>query len=1017
MQRIATWRLVLIGAVTLLCLLFVWPSVRYFLALRTDDPLDGLHARVRFFEHVQPDELADQLRETGMDVESVEQVTAIGDFDYIIRTKIERTAEEATASAGLRAARASLTDALGEAYGADSFEIMQARSFWKKHLEELREKTFFFTHAITLGLDLRGGVDVTLVLDESKIAEKLVKDIVLTLNGEFSNDHLSAEAGEDETDPVKLWVELADESDAREVYNILGRYENNGQLTGDYSQQDLAALKRITLEVDPEGVRADISDNIEGALRVVRERLNARGLEQPSIARQEDQIRVQMPGEEDPAKLIDILTRLAHLEFRLTHEKFGQFDDPLLEILDENGELRRGARPPVGFEIMDYKFGEWDSTTGQIVYPPGSTGKMLVEKEVRLDGSNLRSTGVIRVQLDLRNPIQVELRFDAEGSDIFARMTQDSVSKMKSPAGRSDRLAIILDDVVFSAPVMEQIITGGSALISGGFSFDEARDLSLILKAGSLPAPLSVESQYTVGATLGTESILSGIGALGWGTLFVIVFMIFYYRMAGVIAIFALVLNVLLIFGIMSLADATLTLSGIGGILLTVGMAVDANVLIYERIREEIDAGRPLRQAISMGFDRAFTVILDSNLTTLMTALVLLQFTQGSIRGFALTLTFGLLANLYTGLTVTHTLCAFWFQWRDKLSLGNLRPFSKTFFDFIKVRFFTWGLSGAMILVGIVAVVARGGLQFGVDFAGGLLAEVRFTEPDQEERLRQMLIESGLEGERVQEISGSNDYLIRVKVLENEEAQQVGQLTATLDLLMSGLVETYGEDGFEILDTKSFGPETGQGFRSMAVLVIILASLAILAYLWVRFELVFGVAAVIALIHDLVFTLLWSSVWNVEITLDVVAALMVLLGFSVNDTIVVFDRIRENGRRLTEKSFKEICNISMNQSLSRTLITSGTAVLVIGVMLLIGGSGLHPFAKVLIIGTLIGTYSSDFVAAPIVYEWNKYRKGKLAAALAAKRKSGPADAPKPPGIADKSGTSKPPSSPGRLKRV
>ncbi|MCH8333482.1 hypothetical protein IIC65_06065, partial [Candidatus Sumerlaeota bacterium] len=266
MQRIATWRLVLIGAVTLLCLLFVWPSVRYFLALRTDDPLDGLHARVRFIEHVQPDELADQLRETGMDVESVEQVSAVGDFDYIIRTKIGATAEEVTASAGLKAARASLADALGEAYGADSFEIMQARSFWKKHLEELREKTFFFTHAITLGLDLRGGVDVTLVLDESKIAENLVKNIVLTLNGEFSNDHLSAEAGEDETDPVKLWVELADESDAREVFNILGRYENNGQLTGDYSQSRLAALERITLEVDPEGVRADISDNIEGAL-------------------------------------------------------------------------------------------------------------------------------------------------------------------------------------------------------------------------------------------------------------------------------------------------------------------------------------------------------------------------------------------------------------------------------------------------------------------------------------------------------------------------------------------------------------------------------------------------------------------------------------------------------------------------------------------------------------------------------------------------------------------------------
>jgi preprotein translocase SecF subunit len=424
------------------------------------------------------------------------------------------------------------------------------------------------------------------------------------------------------------------------------------------------------------------------------------------------------------------------------------------------------------------------------------------------------------------------------------------------------------------------------------------------------------------------------------------------------------------------------------------GMAVDANVLIYERIREEIDAGRPMRQAISVGFDRAYRVILDSNLTTLMTAMVLLQFTEGQVFGFALTLSIGLIANLYTGLFVSSTLCAAWFQWRSKLSLGGLRPFAASTYDFLRMCKPAWVVSVAALALCIGGVMTRGGIVLGVDFEGGVLTEVRFNAETGEGDIRAALSAGGLEGQRVQRIAGDTvDYIVRVKSLEESAAAPVegagpgGALKTTADRLRAALETQYGADGFTVLQTSSFGPETGQRFQSMALSVLFLAAIAILVYLWLRFELIFGVGAVVALVHDMILTLFGASLWGVEISLAEVAAMMVMLGFSVNDTIVIFDRIRENGRKITGKTFEEICNISINQSLSRTIITSGTTFLAVIAMLLIGGEGLKPFAKVLLIGSIVGTYSTMFIATPVVVAWNRRRRNKTLEALAAKAKS------------------------------
>lgn len=837
-----------------------------------------------------------------------------------------------------------------------------------ERVEELREG------AIPLGLDLRGGVDVTLRIDDDKARKEAVANFARTLRDNMARNTLSASVAVSE-DGESILVKASDAADSRQIANTIRDYE---ALTGEVSEEALAAGSEVRLQIRQEELRGNLHGTMQSVEKIIRERLDKFGLSQPAISViGENRIRIQVPGEKDPDRLISNLTTLAKMEFRLAHEQYGTANDPIQQMIDPaTGELKPDAIVPLGYEVLPYKFGTLDRKTGAITY---SEGKMLVSKTVNLTGDGLRQTGVIQDPSSLDNPIKVSLQFKDEGSRIFEDLTRQSVERMRT-SGSPDHLCIVLDGVVRSSPRLGVVIAGGSAVIEGGFTFAEADDLSKLLKAGSLPAPLVPESKRAVGPSLGEESILSSVNALFYGTIAVVVFMIAYYSTAGVIAVVAVVLNVMIVLATMALSKATLTLAGIGGILLTVGMAVDANVLIYERIREEIEAGRSVRQAIMLGFGRAFGVIFDSNLTTLMTALVLLQFGEGSVRGFALTMTFGLIANLFTGLTVTHALCSAWFQWRGKLGLGVLRiPVLK--FDYISARYVSGAVSAATVVIALALVLMQGGLRFGVDFAGGMIADVRFSQAVSENDIRDAVRAAGLDGERVQGIAGTNDHVIRVKLLENVADDAGGPTAATEKALLDGLRARFGAESLEVLSIDSFGSETGQEFRTIAITVTLLASIAILLYLWFRFELTFGVAAVLALIHDLVITVLVSTLWGVEISLDVVAALMVLLGFSVNDTIVIFDRIRENTRKGGTRHFREICNLSMNQSLARSLITTGTVFMTVLVLLLVGGEGLAPFAKVLVVGTIVGSYSSIFFATPIVYFWNERTKGAVATAL------------------------------------
>ncbi len=858
---------------------------------------------------------------------------------------------------------------------------------WESRSERLLEK------AIPLGLDLRGGADVILQIDEQQAIKNEVSGLMERVNELFDEARINAvftPAG----DGQFFTITLDDPTgDARSAANEIARYGD--EIEGGIAEADFRAGP-VNVRLDTTLIQDNLRLAIDGARKGITERVDALGVTQPRISIQGgDRIRVQVPGEKNPDVLIARVIQPAFLEFRMVH---GIHNDTSQILYDPDGNIRPDVIPPAGAEIVEAKLGNLDTETRLVQY---TNTQLIVMRAPMLTGEHLRSANVFIDPSDFSNPVKVNIEFNTEGAQIFAEETTKYAGQTPPR-----QLAILLDGVVRSYPNLQTPITDGRAVISGGFSHEEARDLSEILKAGSLPAPLKIESKRTVGASLGSDSIVSGFKALALGALIVTVFMILYYGTAGVISVIALALNVLIILAIMSLSRATLTLSGIGGILLTVGMAVDANVLIYERIREEINSGRPLRQAISVGFGRAFTVILDSNLTTLLTALVLLQFTAGSVFGFALTMTFGLLANLFTGLTVTYTLCALWFSWRGALSLGKLAIFRNTAVPFIKMRLGSWILSIIVLVISLFGVLRQGGLEFGVDFAGGIHSEVQFDPGIEmaETDLRSALEAEGFSEPRIQPVvDAPNMFYMDLKLDDEATAgsEAKGPLQVTEDRLRAGLTAAF-QDGYSIVRTDQFGRETGQEFANLAILVVLLASIAILIYLWFRFELAFGVAAVIALVHDLTIVVAVSQLWGVAITLEVVAALMVLLGFSVNDTIVIFDRIRENTRKISGKSFQDLCNLSMNQSLSRTVITSGTMLLAVLMLFFIGGEALRPFSKVILLGAIVGTYSSNFLAVPLVFEWNRYKGDRLQQQLAARKKKR-VEAAKPIGRRKKTG--------------
>ena len=485
-----------------------------------------------------------------------------------------------------------------------------------------------------------------------------------------------------------------------------------------------------------------------------------------------------------------------------------------------------------------------------------------------------------------------------------------------------------------------------------------------------------------MGPSLGRDSIEQGRNAALIGLAIVIIFMVIYYGFSGLVADLALVLNLVFVMAILAAFQGTLTLPGIAGIILTIGMAVDANVLILERIREELRAEKTLRVAIENGYARAVQTIVDANVTTIITAIVLYQYGTGPIKGFALTLMIGIISSMFTAIFVTRTIydTIVSRQVNPRLSIGRLRVFGDTSINFLGVRRGAFILSAVLILFGLGSTITKGGYNLGIDFAGGTLLELHFDPPASIGDIRQSLGDVRVEDQsmdlrnsEIKEFGSVNDILIRVE----EEAEGTAIADAIKTRLKSDFAGNIQDETEWLRRQEAVGPKIGEELKTNAVYAILVAMILIIIYVWWRFrQIEFGIAAVIALFHDVMITLGIFSVLNWEISLAIVAALLTIVGYSLNDTIVVYDRIREDIKLYRRDTFSSVINRAINECLNRTVLTSGTTMLVVLSLIFLGGEVIRDFAFALLIGVIVGTYSSAFVASPIVVEWHNRREAK-----------------------------------------
>ena len=486
-----------------------------------------------------------------------------------------------------------------------------------------------------------------------------------------------------------------------------------------------------------------------------------------------------------------------------------------------------------------------------------------------------------------------------------------------------------------------------------------------MLRAGALPASIRIEFEQTVGPSLGQDSIRRGVRAAVLGTIFVLIFMMVYYLLCGAIADFALCLNLVIILAALAGLGATLTLPGIAGIILTIGMSVDANVLIFERIREEIKNGKSIRVSIASGYRKALLTILDSNVTTLIAAIVLFQFGTGPIRGFAVTLSMGIIASMFTAIVVTRLILDVLSSRRSFTKIPMLELIKKPSIHFVEKRRVAFVISLIAIVTGGIFVAMRGNDNLGIDFRGGTMLLRTFTEPVSIERIRSALARVGFERSLLQQFDEGKGVIIKTE----GEREVAGQIDDSLKRGFGGILQEPGKFG----QTSFVGPVVGKDLSRQASLAILFSLIGIVIYISWRFQFKFAIAAIVALLHDVLITIGIFSFTGREITLPVIAALLTIIGYSLNDTIVVFDRIRENMRLLRRESFVKIVNISINQTLGRTLLTSLTTFMVVGSLFVLGGEVIHDFAFAILVGIIVGTYSSIFVASPILIEW--YKRG------------------------------------------
>ncbi|NBB47376.1 protein translocase subunit SecDF [Rhizobium sp. CRIBSB] len=795
--------------------------------------------------------------------------------------------------------------------------------------EELEALPSWLPHQkVTLGLDLQGGSHIMLKLERQDIVKERLETIVGDVRSQLreANIRYTGLSGVGQQIQVRI-TDASQVPQAIEALKVITDPVSIGGLTGGtvtevtLEQDGTDGLLRLSLT--DAGIDYRVSSAVNQSMEVVRRRVDELGTTEPLIQRQgDDRIIVQVPGLTDPQRLKALLNQTAKLSFHMVDTTM-----PVTEAIN--------TRPPAQSEIL------YSNDDPAVPY--------LIERRALISGENLVDA---QAAFDQRtNEPVVSFRFDSRGAQRFAQATQENVGKP---------FAIVLDQQVISAPVIREPIIGGSGQISGNFSVDGANDLAVLLRAGALPATLTVVEERTVGPGLGQDSINAGIMASIFGALAVVAYMMLFYGTFGLFANIALVFNIIMIMAALTLIGSTLTLPGIAGIVLTMGMAVDSNVLVYERIREEARNGRPLHQAIDIGFKKAFATIMDANVTALIAAVVLFYMGSGPVRGFAVTLTIGIATTVFTAFTMTFWLMATWYRMkRPKFIPKSVRT---GFFDNRNIRFMAMRKFnfGAAMLISVASIIgfATVGLNLGIDFKGGSIIEVQARQGDADladirERLSQLNI-----GEiQAQGFGDASSALIRLQAQDGGENAEQSALTKVRGEL---------EAQYDFRRVEVVGPSVSNDLSFMATIGVAVSLIGILVYIWFRFEWQFAIGAIIATLHDVVFTLGLFVITGFEFNLTSIAAILTIIGYSLNDTVVVYDRMRENLRRYKKMPLDVLIDESINQTLSRTVLTAGSTILALGALYFFGGEVIASFTFAMLAGVVIGTFSSIYIAGPVL---------------------------------------------------
>ena len=980
-------------------------------------------------------------------------IACLWQLSFTLVTKVQENkaakyAEAAVAAAENSAAFAKVSE-MDKAFYLDSIRKVENRHY----IDSISSEKVYFGYTfkdvkskeINLGLDLKGGMNVMLQVQ--------LKDLVKALAGgnaapEFAQalDLAQERSVNSRQDYITLFAEAWKEvSNGMPLAQIFGTYEMRDKIGPDSTDEQVIEVIRAEAESAISNSFNVLRNRIDrfGVTQPNIQKLGNSG-----------RILVELPGVKEPERVRKLLQGTASLEFWTTYDNaeveayLAEANATLAELLADVEEVEVAETPAEGEDVVAAELAQAENEAANaaayrkqnplfsVLQPSGARGyacigyasyadtaqvnkyiamaknrgifppefkpmwsvkpsqafanneyiyELVAIKAASRDGKAPLDGGAVtdaRVSYGNTggNP-SVSMSMNAEGANVWARLTKDNIGK---------QVAIVLDGMVYSYPTVNTEITGGSSEISGNFTLEEAEDLANVLKSGKLPAPATIIQEQVVGPSLGAESINAGLISFVIAFLLVLLYMAFFYQGAGLVADIALLVNVLFLFGTLVSFGAVLTLPGIAGLVLTLGLAVDANVIIYERVKEELRAGKGLGKAIADGYANAYSAIIDGQITTLLTGIVLFIFGSGPVQGFATTLIIGIITSVLTSIFITRII------FDDRVSKGKNVTFENNFtrnflqntkVDFLGKKKFAYILSGALIVISLVSIFTKG-FTYGVDFTGGRTYVVRFDQPVSAEAVREAAIAEFDGAVEVKQFGGESQMKITTQYLvENESTDADAEVEAKLYNAVKGFFANEVsfaeftstlENPNGIISSDKVGPTIANDITRNAIIAVIIALFVIFAYIAVRFNgWTWGLGGVAGLAHTALIVIGFFSLFSgiLPFSLDIdqtfIAAILTIIGYAINDTVVIFDRIREYKELHPKADFKQNVNAALNSTLSRTMNTSLTTLITMLAIAIFGGEVIRGLAVALILGIIVGTYASIFIATPIMFDVTK----------------------------------------------